>query len=151
MISHRVVIALGSNLGDREENISLALELLRECLSIEKFSTLVETDPVGGPIQDKYLNAVAIASTTLDPESLLAQFHKIERDLGRLRIEINGPRTIDIDLIAYDDLEISNEIVTIPHPRAHLRQFVLAPWFEIEPAGSIPGKGAISELLRQLK
>jgi len=80
----------------------------------------------------------------------LSQFHKIERELGRLRVEINGPRTIDIDLITYDDLEIENEIVVIPHPRAHIRQFVLAPWFEIEPDGSIPGKGAISELLNQL-
>jgi 2-amino-4-hydroxy-6-hydroxymethyldihydropteridine diphosphokinase len=150
MINHRVVIALGSNLDNREANISLALEQLRKYLSIEKISTLIETEPIGGPIQGKYLNAVAIASTALDPEPLLSQFHKIERELGRLRVEINGPRTIDIDLITYDDLEIENEIVVIPHPRAHIRQFVLAPWFEIEPDGSIPGKGAISELLNQL-
>lgn len=147
----RGVIALGSNLGDRQGKISAALELLAHSMKLVGVSTLIETKPVGGPEQGDFLNGVCIVETELAPEQLLQRLMDIENELGRVRVELNGPRTIDLDLITYGNLEIESALLTLPHPRAHLREFVLAPWHEIEPAATIPGKGPVSKLLGRIR
>ncbi len=146
----KVVIALGSNLGDREENLNRAEAELSEVIRIDAISTFIETDPVGGPAQPDYLNAVLIGDCDRQPEELLQLLLQIESRLGRIRDVKWGPRTLDLDLIVAGDLFIDSEELHIPHPRAHERAFVLAPWLEIDPDGYIPGKGRISDLLAGL-
>ena len=146
----KVVIALGSNLGDREENLNRAEAELSEVIRIDAISTFIETDPVGGPTQPDYLNAVLIGDCDRQPEELLQLLLQIESRLGRIRDVKWGPRTLDLDLIVAGDLFIDSEELHIPHPRAHERAFVLAPWLEIDPDGYIPGKGRISDLLAGL-
>ncbi len=146
----KVVISLGSNLGDREENLESAVTELNKLVRVTHLSTFYETDPVGGPQQPDYLNAVLIAESELAPEELLEEVMAIEAGLGRVRLERFGPRTIDIDLITIDDLEIKSIRLEIPHPRAHERAFVLEPWLEIDPEARIPGRGQVSALLAQL-
>jgi 2-amino-4-hydroxy-6-hydroxymethyldihydropteridine diphosphokinase len=146
----KVVLALGSNLGNREENIESAIAALNEILEVTHLSTLIETDPVGGPAQPKYLNAVAIGESDLAPEDLLKLAQQIESDLGRVRAEKWGARTIDIDLIKVGELVLQTPTLTLPHPLAHARRFVLEPWAEIEPDAVLPGFGLISTLLSDL-
>jgi len=127
-------LALGSNLGDRESYIKNALrELKGHGLKILKASTIVETDPVGGPLQRKYLNAVIKVQTSLSPEELLITVNGIEKKLGRIREIVNGPRVIDIDILLYDDIKLVSLRLVIPHPRMLERQFVLIPLKEIAP------------------
>ncbi|MBF0521861.1 MAG: 2-amino-4-hydroxy-6-hydroxymethyldihydropteridine diphosphokinase [Candidatus Omnitrophica bacterium] len=129
-----VFLGLGSNIGIRQKNITDALDSLECCgVHIQKCSTIIETEPVGGPPQGKFLNAVAKAETLLTPEKLLKETQTIEKKLGRLKTVINGPRTIDIDILLYDDLRISMPELTIPHPRMFEREFVLKPLSEIAP------------------
>ena len=129
-----VYIGVGSNLGDRFENIQSAFELLgRSFIHIVKSSSIIETDPVGGPAQEKFLNCVIKTETILSPEELLKTLQEIEHRLGRIREEVNGPRTIDLDILLYDDLVFSTPEITIPHPRMLERSFVLEPLKEIEP------------------
>ncbi|MEI8066494.1 MAG: 2-amino-4-hydroxy-6-hydroxymethyldihydropteridine diphosphokinase [Actinomycetes bacterium] len=146
----KVIIALGSNLGDREENLNRAEAELSEVIRIDAISTFIETDPVGGPEQPDYLNAVLIGDCNRQPEELLQLLLQIESRLGRVRDVKWGPRTLDLDLIVAGDLFIDSEELQIPHPRAHERAFVLAPWLEIDPDGYIPGKGRIADLLAGL-
>lgn len=146
----KVVIALGSNLGDREENLNRAEAELSEVIRVDAISTFIETDPVGGPEQPDYLNAVLIGDCNRQPEELLQLLLQIESRLGRVRDVKWGPRTLDLDLIVAGDLFIDSEELQIPHPRAHERAFVLAPWLEIDPDGYIPGKGRIADLLAGL-
>lgn len=144
------VIALGSNLGDRYENLSAALikiSKIAELLSVSKF---YETAPVGGPDQPDYLNAVAIVAGDMTPTSLLLELQKIENSAGRTREVRWGARTLDLDIIIAEDVQLESEFLTLPHPRAHERAFVLAPWAEIDPAAHIIGKGPISSLLSSL-
>lgn len=128
-------IALGSNLGDRRRHIEQAIEALRSSGAIvDRVSTLIETKPVGGPVeQRRYLNGVAQIRTFLPPSDLLARLLRIEADLGRVRAEANGPRTIDLDVLAYDDRIIDERDLTVPHPRLQDRLFVLEPLVEIAP------------------
>ena len=130
-----VVLALGTNLGDRLMILRSALEDLRgtEGLEVSTVSPVVETDPVGGPEQPDYLNAVVLARTTLSPHELLATVNLIEAGHGRERSVRWGPRTLDVDVISYDDLRSYDEKLTLPHPRAHQRAFVLAPWLAADP------------------
>jgi len=146
----KVVMALGSNLGNREANIEGAVAELNKIMEITHLSALIETDPVGGPSQPQYLNAVAIGESDLSPEELLQEALRIESELGRVRLEKWGPRIIDIDLITVGDIVMTTETLTLPHPFAHLRNFVLAPWAEIEPDATLPGWGSISVLLSDL-
>ncbi len=146
----KVIIALGSNLGDREENLNRAEAELSEVIRVDAISTFIETDPVGGPEQPDYLNAVLIGDCNRQPEELLQLLLQIESRLGRVRDVKWGPRTLDLDLIVAGDLFIDSEELQIPHPRAHERAFVLAPWLEIDPDGYIPGKGRIADLLAGL-
>ena len=147
----RAVIALGSNLGDRESYIQSALKEMATFLTIERVSTLIETEPVGGPSQGDYLNAVVLGECELEAEELLKKLMEIEKNLGRVREEINGPRTIDLDIISIGDLVIQSENLSLPHPRAHLRRFVLEPWLEVDPEAQLVGRGSVKELLRSIK
>jgi len=146
----KAVIALGSNLGNRELNIDSAIAELAKIVEITHLSTNHETDPVGGPEQPKYLNAIAIAETELKPEELLIAMLEIENKLGRKREIHWGPRTLDLDLIVFGDEVIDSEILVLPHPRAHERRFVLEPWIEIEPDAYIPGIGKVESILQQI-
>ena len=129
-----VFIALGSNLGDRQENIQSAIACLQENgVAVRKISTIIETDPVGGPPQGKYLNAVIECQTHHLPAELLAVLQAIEVKLGRKRSAKNGPRTIDLDILLYDKIKLSTESLTVPHPRMWQREFVMGPLKEIAP------------------
>jgi 2-amino-4-hydroxy-6-hydroxymethyldihydropteridine diphosphokinase len=146
----KAVIALGSNLGNRELYIDSAVAELAKVIEITHLSTNHETDPVGGPEQPKYLNAIAIAETELDPRELLIIMLEIENRLGREREVHWGPRTIDLDLIVFGDEVIDSEVLVLPHPRAHERKFVLEPWLEIDPDAYIPGIGEIESILQRI-
>ena len=131
---HIVYLALGSNLGNRLEYIHKAIEELKDAgLKVLKLSTIIETEPVGGMPQGKYLNAVLKASSACLPEELHVITQGIERKLGRLKKTINGPRVIDIDILLYDDIKLITRKLIIPHPRMFERNFVMRPLKEIAP------------------
>jgi len=146
----KAVIALGANIGNPQEQMDLAVALLRESLEVTAVSSYFTTSPVGGPEQPDYLNAVCLAESDLPAADLLALLHGIEKVLGRERIEHWGPRTIDLDLIQYGALLSYADELLLPHPRAHERRFVLEPWFEVEPDALLITHGKISDLLEQL-
>ena len=141
----RAVLALGSNLGDRGATVVEAVRLLAETEGIEvtAASPLVETVAltVDGPDESApgYLNGVVLVETTLTPELLLAAANAIEAQLGRVRGERWADRTIDIDLIDYAGVTRDSERLTLPHPRAAEREFVLRPWLEVEPQATLGG------------
>ena len=147
----KVVIALGSNLpnGNQEPHVMIEAGVaeLAKIIEITDLSTIIETEPVGGPEQPNYQNAVLIGESELDPLDLLRQMQKIESEMGRVRDIRWGPRTLDLDLIIAGDIEMQTAELELPHPRAHERTFVLQPWCEIDPDGFIPGKGEIHSLL----
>jgi 2-amino-4-hydroxy-6-hydroxymethyldihydropteridine diphosphokinase len=137
-------IGLGSNQGDRKAFLERAIERLRPL----RVSRIVETDPWGRTDQPKYLNAVAEVSTALEPDALLDRLLAVERDLGRVRRERWGPRTIDLDLLLYEDREIRSEALAVPHPRLARRRFVLEGLAELCPDRAVPGLGkTVRELL----
>jgi 2-amino-4-hydroxy-6-hydroxymethyldihydropteridine diphosphokinase len=146
----KAVISLGANIGNPKEQITLAIAMLREATDVLAVSTLHETQPVGGPDQPNYLNAICIAESDLPAADLLSVLHGIEKTLGRERLERWGPRTIDLDLIQYGSILSSAQELELPHPRAHERRFVLEPWIEIEPDAILLTHGKVSELLEQL-
>ncbi|MGX5695734.1 2-amino-4-hydroxy-6-hydroxymethyldihydropteridine diphosphokinase [Agromyces soli] len=151
----RAVIAYGANLGDREATIDAAAHELAETDGVE----LVGVSPVyesaaiklDGVDHDApgYLNGVLLVETTLQPHALLDVLQRIEHAHGRVREERWGDRTLDLDLIAYGDLELHDERLELPHPRAWQRAFVLAPWHDVEPEASLPGRGPIAALLAE--
>lgn len=129
-----IYIALGSNQGNRQDNIDKAIGYLKKRgIKIHKISTIIETDPVGGPPQGKFLNGVLEGDTFLPPKDLIVQLKTIERQLGRVQTEKDGPRPIDLDLLMYGDLTLETPELTIPHPRMHERDFVMTPLSEINP------------------
>ena len=122
------------------------MELLaRPGLRIERSSRVYETDPVGGPPQPEYLNAVLEAQTTLSPHDLLAACMDVEQRLGRVRAERWGPRIIDVDVLTYDEEEVDEPDLVVPHPRMQERAFVLVPLLELDPDPALPGRGRIPE------
>lgn len=139
-------MGLGSNLGDRLANLQRAVELLaaRPGLRVVRSSRVYETDPVGGPPQPEYLNAVVEVQTTLSPHDLLAASMDVEQRMGRVRAERWGPRVIDIDVLMYDEEEIDEPDLVVPHPRMHERAFVLVPLLELDPDPLLPGRGRIA-------
>ena len=147
----KAVISLGANIGNPEEQMQLAIAMLREATDVIALSSIYTTEPVGGPVQPNYLNAICIAESDLPAADLLALLHGIEKTLGRERVERWGPRTIDLDLIQYGTILSSAEELELPHPRAHERKFVLEPWLEVEPDAILLTHGKISELLEQLQ
>jgi 2-amino-4-hydroxy-6-hydroxymethyldihydropteridine diphosphokinase len=147
----KAVISLGANIGNPEEQMQLAIAMLREATDVIALSSIYTTEPVGGPEQPNYLNAICIAESDLPAADLLALLHGIEKTLGRERVERWGPRTIDLDLIQYGTILSSAEELELPHPRAHERKFVLEPWLEVEPDAILLTHGKVSELLEQLR
>ena len=147
-------IGLGSNVGEREQTIRNALEALgkREGIVVTAVSRLIETAPVGGPPQEKYLNGVAEMRTTLSPQHLMQTLLQTEDEFGRVRAERWGPRTLDLDLLLYGDAVVETPDLQIPHPRMHERLFVLAPLCDIAPEAIHPVlRMTAAELLAQLQ
>lgn len=145
LLMAKCFIGIGSNLGNREKNIRSAIEFLKKVkIKVLKESRLISTKPVGGPKQGKFLNAVLKVETKLSPLNLLKTLKAIEEKLGRVETIKNGPRTIDLDILLYEDRIIKTPQLTIPHPRMHKRNFVLKPLTEIAPdiARLIQKKGA---------
>lgn len=145
----RVAIALGSNLGDRLDHLRAGVAALSELGEVVDASSLFETEPVGGPDQGRYLNAVALVETDLEPSELLDRLRGIEQARGRVRHERWGPRTLDLDIVAYEDRVVDELDLEIPHPRAHERGFVLAPLVEVWPEAILAdGSSAASDWSR---
>jgi 2-amino-4-hydroxy-6-hydroxymethyldihydropteridine diphosphokinase len=153
-VRHRVVLAVGSNLGDRLGTLQGCVQAISGLpdTDVLVISPVYETAPVGGPAQPDYLNAVLIASTGLAPRDLLAATQGIEAEFGRVRTpgERFGPRTLDIDVISYAEVLSDDPVLTLPHPRAHERAFVLAPWHDVDAGASLPGRGPVAGLLAGL-
>ena len=149
-----VYLALGANLGDRDQTIRTALARLdaHEHIDVQRVSRLRETDPVGYEDQPRFLNGVARLQTSLEPRDLLTVLLDLERDLGRTRHGPRfGPRTIDLDILLYDSREIDEPGLEIPHPRMAERAFVLEPLVELDPALEVPGRGPVQALLAALQ
>ena len=146
----KAVIALGSNIGNPKENLDLAIALLREAADVEKVSSYYVTKPVGYEDQPDFVNAVCIIESQLPAIELLNMLHGIEKTMGREKTIKWGPRTIDLDIIQYGTILSSAEELTLPHPRAFERKFVLEPWAEIEPDAILLTHGKIKELLIKL-
>jgi len=146
----KAVIAIGANLGNPQENIDLAVALLKDATDLIALSSMYVTKPVGGPAQPDYINAVALAESDLPAADFLSMLHGIETALGRERKEYWGPRTIDLDLIQYGSILSYSDELLLPHPRAHERRFVIEPWHEIDPDGILLTHGRIDALLRAL-
>lgn len=150
---HLAIIAIGSSLGDREGYLRLAVSSFDD---VQGISQIFETDPVGGPEgQGAYLNMVMAVHTTLDPYALLRRCRQIESTAYRQRVVHWGPRTLDLDLLFYDDVSIEDPQLTVPHPRIAERRFVLAPlqevapqrcppnWDDLLPKGGVYPRGAL--------
>ena len=147
----KVVIALGANLGDPRKQISLAVDEMRDYVTVRKVSQLYETAPFKvNDDQPNYINAVLIGDTELQPKELIKELLKIEAKLGRQRAFPKAARTIDLDIIDYEGFFLESDELTLPHPRAFERKFVLEPWLEIDPGAELPGYGPVSELLAAL-
>ncbi|MDX6204659.1 MAG: dihydroneopterin aldolase / 2-amino-4-hydroxy-6-hydroxymethyldihydropteridine diphosphokinase [Frankiales bacterium] len=144
-----VVFALGANLGNPYECLRRSLTLLaaHEEWALTAVSSVYVTDPVGGPEgQPPYLNAVGLAEVGFGPRTTLGLFHVVEEACGRVHDERWGPRTLDLDLIRFDDLTSADPSLTLPHPRAYERGFVVQPWLEVDPDAALPGIGRIDLL-----
>jgi 2-amino-4-hydroxy-6-hydroxymethyldihydropteridine diphosphokinase len=148
----RAVLAVGSNLGDRLGTLQGCVQAIASLpdTDVLAISPVYETAPVGGPVQPDYLNAVLIVTTGLAPDALLAAAHGIEAEFGRVRAQRFGPRTLDIDIISYAEEVSRDPVLTLPHPRAHERAFVLAPWHDIDAGACLPGQGTVDDLLAGL-
>lgn len=165
-----VVLALGANLGDPAATLASAVTALQQLdgVSVDAVSPVVTTAPVGGPEQPDYLNAVVLATTTLEPGALLTACHAVEQQHGRARLVRWGARSLDVDLVEYGRPGSASEVVlppdlpvtdaaldrlVLPHPRAHTRAFVLAPWAAVDPSAELrlpDGRvRAVTELLAE--
>lgn len=135
------VIALGSNMGNKIENLNTAVRALARIDGIKllKASSVYETDPVGKTDQDRFLNAALLVDASVSPQVLLGQCLGIEAAMGRVRTEKNGPRIIDLDLILYEGCKCETFELTLPHPRTLERAFVMAPMLDLYPSGRAPG------------
>lgn len=147
------VIALGSNLGDREATLRQAIGEIGQLdgVIVDEVSSFYETDalkPDGVDLSaPAYINAVILVRSALSPHELLEALQQIEQAHDRVRLERWGDRTLDLDIVTYAGLEQHDDVLTLPHPRAFERAFVLAPWYEIAPRAELPGRGPIAPLL----
>lgn len=146
--SREAFLGLGSNLGDRAATLALALRMLdaRDDCEVLQLSSVYETEPVGMIDQPAFLNMVAQVRSELQPEELLDALQEIESRLGRVRTVADGPRTIDLDILLYEDLRVSSPRLTVPHPELVRRQFVLVPLAEIAPHLPLPGGRTAQEM-----
>jgi len=149
----KAFVGIGSNLGDREEHLRRAVELLaaEDEISVLASSQLRETEPIGPVAQGPFLNGAVQLETELGPRELLERLLAIEERLGRVRRERFGPRTIDLDLLVYEDAVVDEPGLTLPHPLLHERRFALEPLAELAPDLEIPGRGSVSALLSKLE
>lgn len=150
---HTAYIALGSNMGDKEQYLKQAVKALNEaaCCEVTKVSSFVATKPYGVTDQDDFLNGCLILRTLLSPRELLAVLHRIEQEAGRERVIHWGPRTLDLDIIFYDDLILEEDDLCIPHVDMHRREFVLKPLHEIAPYKHHPcTHKTVREMLEEL-
>lgn len=143
----RAVLSVGSNLGDRLGYLQLAVDTVRPCLI--DVSGVYETLAFGTEPQDPYLNAVVVAAADVDAQYWLEQARAAEAAGGRRRSRRWAPRTLDVDVIAVDDVVSDDPELTLPHPRAHERAFVLVPWLDVEPGATLPA-GTVRDLVRGL-
>ncbi len=144
---NNVYLALGSNIGNRRENLSTALQRLCEIVDIYKISSVYETEPVGYLEQPRFLNMVCYGQTAASPDELLRHTKIIEEALGREPSFRNAPRPIDVDILLYNDLCLETEDLTLPHPRMSERAFVLVPLAEIAPTVVHPASGKTAQEL----
>ncbi|TQN33168.1 2-amino-4-hydroxy-6-hydroxymethyldihydropteridine diphosphokinase [Haloactinospora alba] len=148
----RVVLSLGSNLGERMQNLQGAVDALFDAsgLRLVGLSPVYETAPVGGPEQEAFLNAVVVVDTALDPDTVLERAQNVEDAFHRVREVRWGPRSLDVDIIDAGGEQRDDPALTLPHPQAHTRAFVLQPWSDVDPDAEIPGKGPVRDLLAAL-
>jgi 2-amino-4-hydroxy-6-hydroxymethyldihydropteridine diphosphokinase len=148
----QIILSLGSNLGEREANLQGAVDALQDTpdFKVVSVSPVYATEPVDAPEgSEEFLNIVLLADATLSVDTLLERCQAIEQAFGRERSEPGAPRTLDVDLITYGTKQMETPDLTVPHPRAHERAFVLAPWLDIEPEAELPGRGRVADLLRE--
>lgn len=147
----RAVLSLGSNSGDRANNLQNAIDAILDAPGIWglSISPVYETLPETASDGPKFLNAVLIVDTEMSGATLLERCHAVEEAFGRARIgeDRGGPRKLDVDVIALADRVLNDPAITLPHPRAHERAFVLAPWHDVEPDAQLPSRGKIADLL----
>ncbi|WP_439689743.1 2-amino-4-hydroxy-6-hydroxymethyldihydropteridine diphosphokinase [Curtobacterium sp. SP.BCp] len=149
----RAVIALGANLGDRGSTLRAAASAIAALPGVTPVASSREVESVAVTLdgrdetKPRYRNAVVVVDTDLEPQALLDALHGIEDEHGRTREVRWGDRTLDLDVVAIDDLVIDTATLTVPHPRAAERAFVLAPWVDADPAAVLPGAGSVAELL----
>ena len=144
------VLALGSNVGDRLAMLQLAVDSLASVGELVAVSPVFETDPVGGPEQDDFLNAVVVIRTSASPRALLEVAHEIEQAAHRVRVVHWGPRSLDVDVVAVGDEVVDEPDLVVPHPRAQERAFVLVPWLAADPEATLAGHGRVDVLLSAL-
>jgi 2-amino-4-hydroxy-6-hydroxymethyldihydropteridine diphosphokinase len=145
----RAVLSLGANLGDRAGALRAAMVALKEDGLVAR-STLYETPPWGPVEQPPYLNAIAVVRGPRDAAGWLARAHELEEAAGRTRDVRWGPRTLDVDVIDVDGIRSDDPELTLPHPRAHERAFVLIPWATLDPTAVLPGHGRVADLAAAL-
>ena len=149
----RAVLSLGANLGERQTSLQGAVNALADTpdVWVTGVSPVYETEPLDCPPgSENFLNAVVLIDTTLAASRLLDRAHAIEDAFGRERgegIEVNAPRTLDVDVIVVGDRRSDEDALRLPHPRAHERAFVLQPWLDLEPDAVLPDHGSVAELL----
>ncbi|WP_017601741.1 2-amino-4-hydroxy-6-hydroxymethyldihydropteridine diphosphokinase, partial [Nocardiopsis lucentensis] len=146
----RAVLALGSNMGDRMATLQGAVDHLMAGEGAPRpvaVSPVYETAPVGGPEQGAFLNAVLVVDADGEPIDLLRRAQAAERAFDRVREVRWGPRTLDVDVIAFGEVRDDDPDLTLPHPRAHLRAFVLRPWLDADPGAELPGHGPVADAL----
>ncbi|NJP50510.1 2-amino-4-hydroxy-6-hydroxymethyldihydropteridine diphosphokinase [Streptomyces sp. SBST2-5] len=150
----RAVVSLGANLGNRLETLQGAVDALEDTpgIRVKAVSPVYETEPWGVEpgSQPSYFNAVAVLKTTLPPSSLLERAQAVEEAFHRVRDERWGPRTLDVDIVSYAEVRSDDPQLTLPHPRAHERAFVLAPWHDVDPEAELPGRGPVAALLDEV-
>ncbi len=146
----RVAFGLGANLGDRVAALQGAVDVLAPHLADPAVSSVYETAPLGGPEQPDYANAVLVGDSDADPAALLELAHEAEQAWHRTREIRWGPRTLDVDLLVVGDIVSSDPELTLPHPRAAERAFVLEPWVEVDPGATLPDGRRVGELLDAL-
>ena len=149
----RVALSLGSNLGERQQNLLGGISALADTpdIVVVDVSPVYESASVGGPADaPAFLNVVLIGDTTLSPHTLLDRCQAIEDAFGRTRGEPNAPRTLDVDLLVVGEQKLQDDDLVLPHPRAHERAFVLKPWLDVDPEAYLPGRGWVADLLADL-
>jgi len=151
------VLALGGNLGDREQTLSNAIADIADLKGVQLIATSLFYESVALTLAGedesapKFLNCVVKIETKLDPKKLLKKLFEIENAHGRVRLERWGPRTLDIDIIVFGTELMQTKKLQIPHPRAHQRGFVLVPWLELDPEAVLPGHGKVAKLAEKFK